>query len=147
MSDYISKSEIDKGEPPEFPIGRLLAKNTLFNLTGNILPMIVAVLTIPIIIEAIGIDRFGILTLAWMVIGYFSLFDMGQNSLLTDIVEKYRDFCITCYGHNLLHKHHNFEKHEYLNGQVIEVERLPNLNFRKPKFWKPAELKTGAKVN
>jgi len=66
--------------------GGLLAKNTIFNLLGQIIPMIVAVVTIPLIINAMGVGRFGVLTLAWMVVGYFSLFDMGLGRATTKFV-------------------------------------------------------------
>jgi len=71
------------------PGGKTLAQNTLFNLAGNLLPMLVAVVTIPIIIEGIGVERFGVLTLAWMVVGYFSLFDMGLGRATTKFVADY----------------------------------------------------------
>ncbi|MBD3217914.1 MAG: oligosaccharide flippase family protein [candidate division Zixibacteria bacterium] len=69
--------------------GKLLAKNTVFNLAGHLIPMVVAVITIPIIIGALGVERFGILTLAWMVVGYFSLFDMGLGRATTKFVAEY----------------------------------------------------------
>jgi O-antigen/teichoic acid export membrane protein len=43
----------------------------------------VGVLAIPVIIQRLGVDRFGVLTLAWMVIGYFSLFDFGLGRAVT----------------------------------------------------------------
>lgn len=66
--------------------GRLLARNTLFNLLGQAAPMVAAVVTIPILIHSIGTERFAILTLAWIVIGYFSLFDFGLSRALTQVV-------------------------------------------------------------
>lgn len=66
--------------------GRKLAKNTLWNLLGQGVPLLVALLTIPQLIQGLGIDRFGVLSLAWMVIGYFSLFDMGLGRALTKLV-------------------------------------------------------------
>jgi O-antigen/teichoic acid export membrane protein len=42
--------------------------------------------SIPPLIRALGIDRFGVLTLAWMVIGYFSFFDLGLGRALTLLV-------------------------------------------------------------
>jgi len=65
---------------------RLLARNTLLNLLGQGLPMIVAIITIPIVIGGLGVERFGVLTLAWMAIGYFSLFDLGLGRALTQIL-------------------------------------------------------------
>lgn len=66
--------------------GKLLAKNTLWNLVGQGVPLIAAVFAIPLLIEGLGVDRFGVLTLAWMVIGYFSLFDFGIGRALTKVV-------------------------------------------------------------
>src|SRR5579864_7065645 len=66
--------------------GGLLARNTAWNLVGQILPMLVGILTIPVIISAMGVDRFGVLSLAWVVIGYFSLFDLGIGRALTKLV-------------------------------------------------------------
>lgn len=66
--------------------GRLLAKNTIWNLLGSGAPMIVAVFCIPILIRGLGTDRFGVLTLAWALIGYASLFDLGLGRALTQLV-------------------------------------------------------------
>src|SRR5271165_5202652 len=66
--------------------GNLLARSTLWNLAGQILPMIAAVVAIPPIVREIGLDRFGILTLGWVVVGYFSLFDLGLGRALTKMV-------------------------------------------------------------
>jgi O-antigen/teichoic acid export membrane protein len=66
--------------------GRLLARNTIWNLLGQILPMAVAVVAIPLLIRGMGVVRFGILSLAWIVVGYFSLFDLGIGRALTKLV-------------------------------------------------------------
>lgn len=64
----------------------LLAKNTVLNLFGYGAPMIVAVFTIPRIVAGMGTDRFGILTLAWVLIGYLGLLDLGLGRALTMVV-------------------------------------------------------------
>jgi O-antigen/teichoic acid export membrane protein len=66
--------------------GSLLARNTVWNLAGQLLPMSVAVLTIPVLIRGLGAARFGVLSLAWVVIGYFSLFDLGIGRALTKLI-------------------------------------------------------------
>lgn len=68
--------------------GRLLARNIVWNLIGNCAPMIVAMFSIPILIHGLGKDRFGVLALAWAIIGYASLFDMGLGRALTQLVAK-----------------------------------------------------------
>ncbi|MDA8429806.1 MAG: flippase [Geobacteraceae bacterium] len=66
--------------------GESVAKNTVINLVGQILPLLVGIVTIPMLIKGLGTERFGVLTLAWMVIGYFSLFDLGLGRALTHII-------------------------------------------------------------
>jgi O-antigen/teichoic acid export membrane protein len=68
--------------------GRLLARNTVWNLLGNGAPLLVAVFSIPILIQTLGKDRFGILALAWALIGYASLFDIGLGRALTQLVAR-----------------------------------------------------------
>lgn len=66
--------------------GHLLARNTFWNLTGQAVPLIVAVFAIPPLVRGLGTERFGVLMLAWTVIGYFNLFDLGLGRALTKLV-------------------------------------------------------------
>jgi O-antigen/teichoic acid export membrane protein len=66
--------------------GGLLARNTLFNLIGQGLPLVVAIVTIPFIIHGLGVERFGLLSLAWVVLGYFAIFDLGLGRATTKFV-------------------------------------------------------------
>jgi O-antigen/teichoic acid export membrane protein len=66
--------------------GRLLARNTIWNLLGQLLPMAVAVVAIPPLVRGLGVARFGVLSLAWIVVGYFSLFELGIGRALTKLV-------------------------------------------------------------
>jgi O-antigen/teichoic acid export membrane protein len=65
---------------------KALAKNSLINLAGFALPLFVGLVTIPLIVRGFGVERFGVLTLAWAFIGYFSLFDMGIGRAITQLV-------------------------------------------------------------
>ncbi len=60
-----------------------MLRNTLYNLLGLGLPLFVAIVTIPVLIVSLGVDRFGILTLIWAVVSYFGLFDLGMGRALT----------------------------------------------------------------
>jgi len=62
---------------------RLLVRNTGLNFIGQTGPMVIAIFAIPVLIKGLGIARFGVLTLARMVLGYFSLFDLGIGRGLT----------------------------------------------------------------
>jgi len=66
--------------------GKLIAKNTIYNLLGYGIPLIFAIVLIPFLIKGLGEERFGILSLAWVVIGYFSFFDFGIGKALTKII-------------------------------------------------------------
>ena len=70
----------------ELTRGRLLARNTLWNLLGSGAPALVALLAIPVLVRHIGVPRFGLLTLIWTAVGYFSLFDFGLGAALTRMV-------------------------------------------------------------
>lgn len=66
--------------------GKLLARNTIYNLLGLGLPVIAAIVSAPLLIQGLGTERFGILSLAWVFIGYASLFDLGLGRALTQSV-------------------------------------------------------------
>lgn len=61
-----------------------IARSTMFNLAGYGIPFFIALACMPILINGIGMERFGILTLIWAIIGYFSLFDFGLGRALTN---------------------------------------------------------------
>ncbi len=67
-----------------------LRKNTLWNLAGSGLPLLAAVAFIPFMLFRLGNEAFGVLTLIWALIGYFSLFDMGVGRALTYELSKLR---------------------------------------------------------
>lgn len=65
-----------------------LRKNTLWNLGGSGLPVLAAIAFIPYCLNQLGNEAFGILTLIWALIGYFSLFDFGIGRALTCEISK-----------------------------------------------------------
>src|SRR4051812_40768402 len=71
--------------PPKVALasGRLLARNTALNLSAQVAPLFVAVVAVPVLIRGLGQNRWGILGLAWALIGYFGLFDFGISRALT----------------------------------------------------------------
>lgn len=60
-----------------------IKRNTLWNLFGSTVPMFIGVAAIPYIYKEIGIERIGILTIIWALIGYFSIFDFGLGRAIT----------------------------------------------------------------
>lgn len=65
---------------------RSLVGATLWNLAGALLPLLVGLAAIPLLLQALGIERFGMLALIWMLTGYFGLLDLGLGRALTKLV-------------------------------------------------------------
>jgi O-antigen/teichoic acid export membrane protein len=77
---------VNKEAGNNFTSGGLVAKNTFYNLLGYGIPILIALIIIPLLIKGLGDERFGILNLVWIVIGYFSFFDFGIGRTLTKII-------------------------------------------------------------
>ena len=65
---------------------KLIVRNTALNLIGLAVPLAVGFVTIPMVVRALGNERFGILALVWVVFGYFGLFDLGLGRTTTRYV-------------------------------------------------------------
>ena len=63
--------------------GRTIARSAIWHLAGESVPMLVAIAVLPFVIKGLGVERFGVLGIAWGVIGYFTLFDLGIGRALT----------------------------------------------------------------
>jgi O-antigen/teichoic acid export membrane protein len=61
-------------------------RNTLYNIVGQGLPLLVAVFAIPPVIRGLGTERFGLLSIAWVVLGYFGALDLGVGRATTKLV-------------------------------------------------------------
>lgn len=55
----------------------------IFNLLGNVLPILVAVVAFPTIAHFAGLDRMGVLTVVWSFLGYFGFLDFGLSRVVT----------------------------------------------------------------
>ena len=67
-----------------------LKRDTIWNIAGMGLPLLAGVLFVPFMLERLGNERFGVVTLIWALIGYFGLFDMGVGRALTVEISKLR---------------------------------------------------------
>lgn len=65
-----------------------LARNTVWNLAGSVLTLIVAVACIPILIKRFGEERFVMLTLVWALVGFAGLFYVGFGRALTQVMAR-----------------------------------------------------------
>lgn len=55
----------------------------IFNLLGNVLPMLVALAAMPMVSHFAGIERLGAIALVWTLVGYFSFLDFGLSRVVT----------------------------------------------------------------
>ncbi|MFN3530375.1 MAG: oligosaccharide flippase family protein [Bacteroidia bacterium] len=67
-----------------------LGKSTFWNLAGAGIPLVLGLFTIPTLVSGMGKESFGLLTLIWTAIGYFSLFDFGLGRALTHSIAAVR---------------------------------------------------------
>ena len=68
---------------------RVLARNTLFNFGGQATVALVAIIVVPLVVRALGHDRYGLLSLALTVFGSFSLLELGLGRTTTKFVAEY----------------------------------------------------------
>src|SRR5437879_8907557 len=69
-------------------ISHPLERNLVWNLIGQVLPLSVAVLAIPVLVRGLGVADYGLLVLAWAFIGYSSIFDLGLGRALTQLIAR-----------------------------------------------------------
>ncbi len=68
--------------------GKLILKNTFINFIGQILPILAAIIGVPVLIKFLGVERFGILSLLWMVMWYSTMLDLGLGRATTKFVSE-----------------------------------------------------------
>jgi O-antigen/teichoic acid export membrane protein len=56
---------------------------------GSAAPMLIGIAAVPYIYKHIGIERIGILTIIWALIGYFSIFDFGLGRAITQRIASF----------------------------------------------------------
>ena len=66
--------------------GSLLTRNWVLNLLGWVVPLSVALVAIPYVVRGLGAERFGVLSIASALLGYFGIFDLGLGRATTKFV-------------------------------------------------------------
>lgn len=60
-----------------------LFRNAVWNLAGQALPMVSGIVAVPVLVRGISLERFGVMTIVWAFVGYFSVFDLGVGRAVT----------------------------------------------------------------
>ncbi|ACR31268.1 oligosaccharide flippase family protein [Burkholderia glumae] len=65
-----------------------ILKNVAVNFVGLILPTFVSLVTVPAYIHTLGVDRYGVVSLVWTLIGYFGILDLGMSMAAQNQISK-----------------------------------------------------------
>ncbi|BDI59501.1 oligosaccharide flippase family protein [Qipengyuania nanhaisediminis] len=61
----------------------MLARNSAISITGSIIPVIVTIATLPALLSAIGVERYGALAICWLILIYVGQADWGLGKAAT----------------------------------------------------------------
>lgn len=64
-------------------------RNSMLNLLGQVVPLGVAAVAVPFIVHDLGLERYGLLSLSWILLGYVSFLDFGLGRATTNAVAYY----------------------------------------------------------
>ncbi|MDD2918621.1 oligosaccharide flippase family protein [Rhodoferax sp.] len=65
------------------PSSRQFVNSAVWSLMGTVVPMLAALAAVPWLMHYMGQERLGVLSLVWVVVGYFSFLDMGLGRAVT----------------------------------------------------------------
>lgn len=65
-----------------------VARNVGINLAGALVPVAVTLITVPIYISRVGLPRYGVILVAWSLLGYLGFLDLGISRATTNLMSK-----------------------------------------------------------
>ena len=70
---------------------RPIKVNFVVNLLSPITRIVVALVTVPLYLHHIGEARFGVMSIVWVLLGFFGFLDLGLSRAVTNALAKLRD--------------------------------------------------------
>lgn len=68
-----------------------IGKNSIANLLGSVIPLLVTIATVPVYLSLIGAERYGALAVIWVVFSYFGFFDFGLGQATAQRMAKLKE--------------------------------------------------------
>ena len=83
----MGQQDVDKGdERTKGAVDSGILRNSTLNFLGQVVPLGIAAVAVPFIVRDLGIERYGLLSLSWILLGYVSFLDFGLGRATTNAV-------------------------------------------------------------
>lgn len=67
-----------------------IARHSVYNLGGYMVPTIVTIITVPIYLRVIGVERYGLLAICWTLLGLMGFFSLGMGPAIAQRLALHR---------------------------------------------------------
>jgi O-antigen/teichoic acid export membrane protein len=88
MPGQATDTEIRKNQMSTETAKRHLSVNFAINVAGAIAPIVIALVTVPILVRHIGDARYGVMSIVWVLLGYLGFLDLGLSRASTNALSR-----------------------------------------------------------